>query len=86
MEPQEGLPCVQEYALRETCPFEETPSGKGQDTSGTVSEPNTTWSLDKDFQEWCKGNDISILYTKPGSPTPERIYREVQWQLQNDCT
>ena len=36
LEPQEGLPCVQEYALRETCPFEETTSGKGQDTFGTA--------------------------------------------------
>ena len=25
--------------------------------------------ISKDFQEWCKGNDISILYTLPGCPT-----------------
>lgn len=25
--------------------------------------------ISKDFQEWCKGNDISILYTQPGCPT-----------------
>lgn len=25
--------------------------------------------ISKDFQKWCKGNDISILYTQPGCPT-----------------
>lgn len=25
--------------------------------------------ISKDFQEWCKRNDISILYTQPGCPT-----------------
>lgn len=47
MEPQEGLPCVQEYALRATGLLEEMLSGKGQDSFRTApSEPNTTWSLD----------------------------------------
>ena len=25
--------------------------------------------ISKDFQEWCKGDNISILYTLPGCPT-----------------
>ena len=25
--------------------------------------------ISKEFQEWCKGNDIAILYTQPGKPT-----------------
>lgn len=25
--------------------------------------------ISKDFQEWCAGNDINILYTQPGCPT-----------------
>ena len=25
--------------------------------------------ISKEFQEWCKGNDIIILYTQPGKPT-----------------
>lgn len=36
VETQEGLPCIQEYALLETCPFEETLSSKCQDTFGTA--------------------------------------------------
>ena len=36
VETQEGLPCIQEYALRETCPFEEMLSSKCQDIFGTA--------------------------------------------------
>lgn len=25
--------------------------------------------ISKDFQEWCKGNDIRLLFTQPGCPT-----------------
>ena len=25
--------------------------------------------ISREFQEWCKGNDITILYTQPGRPT-----------------
>ena len=29
--------------------------------------------IPKDFQDWCKGNEINILYTQPGIPTQNCI-------------
>lgn len=42
MKPLGSLPCVQEYVLQETGPFEETPSGKGHDS---LDQPPARYGL-----------------------------------------
>ena len=33
--------------------------------------------ISKMFQEWCKGNDINIIYIQPGHPTQNSIIERV---------